>query len=280
MARTSASRGSARPNLVGGTLGWVWLAVTIVPIYYIVVTSVRPRSEYYEANPLSLPGSPTLEAYQRVLAADFTRYFLNSLLVTAATVAVVVLVSLMASYVVVRNRSPGSRRLFEAFLLGIDIPIQGVIVPVYYLIVQLGLYDTLWALILPSIAFAVPITVLILTNFVRDVPAELFESMRLDGATDWAMLWRLVAPLAKPALITVAIYDALQVWNGFLFPLILTQSSEVRVLPLSLWTFQGAFSVDVPAVLAAVVLSVLPLLAVYTVGRRFLVSGLSAGFTK
>ena len=104
----------------------------------------------------------------------------------------------------------------------------------------MGLYDTLWALILPSIAFAIPISVLIMTNFVRDVPGELFESMRLDGASDWQMLWRLVTPLAKPAIITVAIYDALNVWNGFLFPLILTQSSSKRVLPLSLWTFQGS----------------------------------------
>jgi len=112
------------------------------------------------------------------------------------------------------------------------------------------------------------------------VPNELFESMRLDGATDWRMLWTLVVPLSKPAIITVAIYDALNVWNGFLFPLILTQSSDKRVLPLSLWSFQGEFSSNIPAVLAAVVLSVLPMLAAYAIGRRQLVSGLTAGFTK
>ena len=94
------------------------------------------------------------------------------------------------------------------------------------------------------------------------------------------MLWRLVAPMTKPAIITVAIYDALTVWNGFLFPLILTQSADKRVLPLSLWAFQGSFSVNIPAVLAAVVLSVVPLLVAYSVGRRQLVSGLTAGFGK
>ena len=165
-------------------------------------------------------------------------------------------------------------------LLGIAIPIQATIVPVYYLIVRMGLYDTLWALILPSIAFAVPISVLIMVNFVRDIPKELFESMRLDGTSEWSMLWRLVAPLTKPAIITVAIYDGLTVWNGFLFPLVLTQSSDKRVLPLSLWSFQGSFSVNIPAVLAAVVLSVLPLVAAYAVGRRYLVAGLTAGFSK
>ena len=150
----------------------------------------------------------------------------------------------------------------------------------YYLIVQLGLYDTLWAIILPSIGFAIPLTVLILVNFLRDVPGELFESMRLDGASDWRMLWALVVPLSKPAIITVAIYDALNVWNGFLFPLVLTQSSDKRVLPLSLWAFQGSFTVNVPAILAAVVLSVLLILAAYAVGRRQLVAGLTAGFSK
>jgi raffinose/stachyose/melibiose transport system permease protein len=197
-----------------------------------------------------------------------------------ASVSAVVFVSLLAAYVIVRNRQPASRRLFNVLLLGIAIPLQGVIVPVYYLIVKVGLYDTLWAIILPSIAFAIPLTVLILVNFLRDVPNELFESMRLDGATDWRMLWTLVVPLSKPAIITVAIYDALNVWNGFLFPLILTQSSDKRVLPLSLWSFQGEFSSNIPAVLAAVVLSVLPMMAAYAVGRRQLVSGLTAGFTK
>jgi raffinose/stachyose/melibiose transport system permease protein len=268
------------PNVLGGLLGWVYLAITIVPIYYIVVTSLRPRETYYTSNPLSWPSAPTLEAYRQVLAADFARYFLNSVIVTAVSVAVVVFLSLLAAYVIVRNRSKLTRRMFDLLLLGIAIPLQGVIIPVYYLIVEVGLYDTLWAIILPSIGFAIPITVLILVNFLRDVPGELFESMRLDGATDWRMLWTLVVPLSRPAIVTVAVYDALNVWNGFLFPLILTQSSSMRTLPLSLWSFQGAFTVNVPAILAAVVLSVLPILAAYAVGRRQLVSGLTAGFGK
>jgi raffinose/stachyose/melibiose transport system permease protein len=272
--------GTSRRNLLGGLLGWVWLAITIIPIYWIVVTSLRPRDEYYSANPLSLPHSPTLQAYRDVLAADFVSYFRNSVVVTGVTVTVTVFVSLLAAYVIVRNRNAFSRRLFEVILLGIAIPIQGTIIPVYYLIVKLGLYDTLRAIILPGIAFAIPITVLVLANFLRDIPNELFESMRLDGAGDWSILWRLVVPLCKPALVTVAVYDALNVWNGFLFPLILTQSADKRVLPLSLWSFQGSFSVNVPAVLAAVVLSVLPLVAAYILGRRYLVSGLTAGFGK
>ena len=269
-----------RPNIVGGLLGTFWLVVTLVPVYYIVVTSLRPRADYFVANPFSVPTDPTLTAYREVLDAGFMTYLVNSLIVTVVTVAVTVTLSLMAAYVIVHNRSAMSRRAFDVLLLGIAIPIQATIVPVYYLIVRLGLYDTLWALILPSIAFAIPISVLILVNFVRDIPRELFESMRLDGASEWSLLWRLVTPMTMPAIITVAIYDALNVWNAFLFPLILTQSADKRVLPLSLWTFQGAFTVNVPAILAAVVLSVLPLLVAYAIGRRFLVSGLTAGFSK
>lgn len=280
MAATQRTRANDRPNILGGAFGWFWLAITVVPIYYIVVTSLRPRADYYTENPLSWPSNPTLDAYQQVLEANFGTYFLNSVIVTVTSVVAVVAISLMAAYVVVRNRGIFSRRFFSLLLLGIAIPIQGTIVPVYYLIIQIGLYDTLWALILPSIAFAIPITVLILVNFLRDVPGELFEAMKVDGATDWRMLWQLVVPLSRPAIITVAIYDALNIWNGFLFPLILTQSSDKRVLPLSLWSFQGSFSVNVPAVLAAVVLSVLPLLAAYAIGRRQLVSGLTAGFSK
>ncbi|WP_257210574.1 carbohydrate ABC transporter permease [Actinomyces ruminis] len=203
-----AFRGGTRPNLIGGLFGWIWLLIAVVPIYYIIVTSLRTQADYYVENPLSLPRNPTLAAYIQVFANDFWTYFLNSVIVTVATVAVILVVAFMAAYVIVRSRTAFSSRIFSLFLLGIAIPIQATIVPVYYLIVQLGLYDTLWALILPSVAFAIPISVLILTNFLRDVPRELFESMRVDGATDWQMLWRLAAPMCRPALVTVAIYDA------------------------------------------------------------------------
>ncbi|WP_199043228.1 carbohydrate ABC transporter permease [Glycomyces salinus] len=277
MARKSAE---TRPNILGAIGGWLWLAVIILPIYYIFITSLRPREDYYSENPLSWPSNATLDAYVRVLENDFVRFFLNSVVVTACAVAVTLAVSLMAAYVVVRNRNRFGRNLFRVALLGIAIPIQAAIIPVYYLIVQMGLYDTLLALILPSIAFAIPLTLLILTNFLREIPEALFESMRMDGATEWKILRRLVVPLSRPALATVGVYQALQVWNGFLFPLVLTQSAETRVIPLSLWSFQGQFGVDVPAVLAAVVLSVLPMLAAYILARRQLVSGLTAGFGK
>jgi raffinose/stachyose/melibiose transport system permease protein len=269
-------------NWLGGTAGWLWLVIVMVPIYWIVITSFKTQSNYFSTNPLVPPSSPTLENYRLVIQSDFIRYFLNSAIVTVGAVLPAVLVSFMAAYAVVRaGRSSRFLRSVNAlFLMGLAIPLQATIIPVYLIIIRLKLYDTLLAIILPSIAFAVPLSVLVLSNFIRDVPKELFESMRMDGATEWGTLWHLAFPLTRPALVTVTVYNGLGIWNGFLLPLILTQSPSQRTLPLALWTFQGQYSVNVPAVLASVVLTTLPILILYVVGRRQLLSGLTAGFSK
>ena len=279
--QVSPLRRLGQVNWVGGLAGWVWLAIVLIPIYWIVVTSFKDQSTYFTQNPLALPTDPTMASYQLVLESEFPRYFVNSVIVTAGTILPAVAISFMAGYAIVRGA--GSRLLAgmnAIFLMGLAIPLQATIIPVYLLIIKMGLYDSLLAIILPSIAFAIPLSVLVLTNFIRDVPRELFESMRVDGASEWRMLVTLALPLTRPALVTVAIYNGLSVWNGFLLPLILTQSPDKRTLPLALWTFQGQYSVNVPAVLASVVLTFLPILVLYAVGRRQLLSGLTAGFSK
>jgi raffinose/stachyose/melibiose transport system permease protein len=276
----SRGAGRRRLNLPGGLGGWLWLAVIVLPIYYVVITSLKNQAGFFATNPMLPPAEPTLDNYKLVLENDFARYFVNSVIVTLGTVVPALFVSFMAAYAIVRGKGRFVNWTNNLFLLGLAIPLHATIIPIYWMITRAHLYDTLLALILPSIAFAIPVSVLILSNFMRDVPNELFESMRLDGCSDWAMLWRLALPMTKPAVITVGIYNALHVWNGFLFPLILTQSPATRVLPLSLWTFQGEFSVNIPAVLASVVLATLPLLVLYIVARRQLISGLTAGFSK
>ena len=278
-----------RRNLVPGFLrrtltsgaALFWTAIVVVPIYWLVVTSLRSQSDFTSDSPLALPSHPTLDSYRTVLDGDFTTYLLNSVIVTAGTVVIAVAVALMAAFSIVRNAGTRfSRVSFRLFLLGLAIPLQAVIIPVYLLIIRMHLYDSLLAIVLPSAAFALPITVMILVSFLRDVPRSLFEAMIVDGAGDWRMLWSLAAPLARPALMTVAVYDGLQVWNGFLFPLILTQSGDKAVLPLALTLFRGQFGIDVPATMAAVVLSTLPMLALFILARRQLVAGLTAGFSK
>ena len=268
-------------NWFGGGLGWVWLVVVMLPIYWIVITSFKTQGNYFVTNPLAPPADLTFENYRTVIENDFVRYFFNSAIVTAGAVVPAVVISFMAAYAIVRGA--GNRLLKgmnSVFLMGLAIPLQAVVIPIYLIIIRLEMYDTLGAIILPSIAFAIPLSVLVLSNFIRDVPKELFESMRMDGATEWGTLWRLAFPLVRPALVTVTIYQGLGVWNGFILPLILTQSPEQRTLPLGLWSFQGQYGVNVPAVLASVVLTTLPILICYAIGRRQLLSGLTAGFGK
>ena len=279
--RRSLGRGARRPNWLGGAAGWLWLLVVIVPIYWIVITSFKTQSNYFQTNPFAPPTEPTLDNYKVVLEADFARYFINSVIVALGAIVPAVLVSFMAAYAIVRAGDQWLLRSVNSlFLMGLAIPLQAAIIPVYLIIIRLHLYDTLLALILPSIAFAIPLSVLVLSNFIRDVPKELFDSMRVDGASEWVTLWKLAFPLTRPALVTVSIYSGLAIWNGFLLPLILIQSPEQRTLPLALWAFQGQYSINVPAVLASVVLTTLPILILYVVGRRQLLSGLTAGFSK
>lgn len=278
--RASRRNHAARPNWLGTLFGCVWLLITVIPIYYIVITSLRRQDGFYSSNQLLPPSNATLSQYGLVLQSDFFVYLANSFIVTVVSVALTTLVSLAAAYAIVRSQTRFTRFSFSLFLLGLAVPLQATIIPLFYVMSKVGLYDSLTALILPSIGFAIPISVLILTNFVRDIPGELCESMHVDGASHWRMLFSLVAPLSRPAVVTVVIYDALTVWNGFLFPLVLTQSADKRTMPLSLWTFQGQFSVNIPATLAAVVLSTLPIFALYLFGRRQLVSGITAGFSK
>lgn len=280
VSSTRRRRVKGRRNYLGGFFAWVWLAIIIIPVYYVVITTFKDQGAYFTQNPLGLPNPPTLTAYQQVVEAGIIRYFFNSVIVTVGAVIPLVLFSFLASYAIVRGDSRLLRFSRTLFLLGLAIPLQATIIPIYLIITKIHMYDTLGALILPSIAFGIPLSVLILSNFIRDVPRELFESMRLDGCTDWQMAWKLAFPLTRPAIVTVGIYNGLNVWNGFLFALILTQSPEKRVMPLALWAFQGEYQVNIPAVLAAVVLSTLPILILYILGRRQLLRGLTAGFGK
>lgn len=268
-------------NWTGGAFGWIWLFIVMVPIYWIVITSFKTQANYFITNTFAPPSHLTFENYKTVIDSEIARYFLNSVIVTAGAVIPAVIISFMAAYAIVRGIGKRSLRwMNNMFLMGLAIPLQAVIIPIYLIIIRLKLYDSLLALVLPSIAFAIPLSVLVLSNFIRDVPRELFESMYMDGASEWGILWRLAFPLTRPALVTVTIYNALGIWNGFLLPLVLTQSPEKRTIPLALVNFQGQFGVNVPAITASVTLTTIPIILLYAIGRRQLLSGLTAGFGK
>lgn len=278
--RRRRRRGRERPNRLAGVLASVWLVLVVVPLYYLVSASFRTRQDYLSSSPLKPPSDPTLDNYRTVFEGGFLTYLVNNLVVTLATVAIVVALSVPAAYAIARNASRVVQRGFSLMLAGLAIPAQATIIPVYLLITQLRLYDTLLAIILPTAAFALPVALLVMTTSLRDIPTELYEAQTLDGARPAATLRHLVLPLAKPAITTVSVFTALNAWNGFLFPLVLTQSKSTRTLTLGLQDFQGQFGVNVPGLLAAVTLSVVPIFLVYLFGRRYLLGGLTAGFGK
>jgi raffinose/stachyose/melibiose transport system permease protein/xylobiose transport system permease protein len=270
-----------RPDWLAGVFAAFWLVVVAVPLYFLVASSLRRHSDYLNSGPLRFPVHPVLSNYKTVLDSGFGTYLLNNVLVTFFTVALVLVLALPAAYAVVRSRSRLVSRGFSMMLMGLAIPAQATIVPIYLIITRLHIYDTLLAIVLPTAAFALPMAILVLTSTMRDIPNELYEAMTMDGANAARTLRALVLPLTRPGLITVGIYTALGAWNGFFFPLVLTQSDSERTLTLGLWNFQGQETgVNVPATTAAILLSMLPLLAAYLVGRRHLLSGLTAGFGK
>lgn len=267
-------------EIVPAALGVLWLLFSIYPIIYMLSTSFRHQSDVYTETPWSLPAKPTLENFANVLTNGFFTYFVNTLFVTGISVFVILVVSLLAAYAISQVRNPFTQGVFNLFLLGLAIPLQATIIPIYAIISDLHLYDTLFALILPSIAFGIPLSILVLVTYIRDIPNELHASMLIDGAGHGRILWSLVVPLSRPAIITVIIYETIQVWNSYLFPLVLTQSSSVAVLPLSLATFKGQFTTNIPAIMADVFLSAVPIILLYIFGRRQLLGGLVAGFSK
>ncbi|NMO35224.1 carbohydrate ABC transporter permease [Streptomyces sp. GMY01] len=263
-----------RPNRLAGLGSVLWLAVVIVPIYAMITTSLTRQDEALGKNALTPPADPTLENYGTVLDNGFGHFLLNTALAAAAVVAIVLVLCVPLSYVAVRTRGFWSGAAFRLFLLGVAIPAQAVVIPLYLMIAKLDLYDSLLAVVLPTAAFAMPVSVLILTGTLRDISEEMYEAMALDGASPTRMLFQLVIPMAKGGISTVVVYAALQAWNGFLFPLIFTQSDGPRVLTLGLFNYVSQFGVNIPALLASVVLSGIPIFAVYLVARRALVGGL------
>ncbi|TLM83199.1 carbohydrate ABC transporter permease [Pseudarthrobacter sp. NamE5] len=263
-----------RPNYLAGIGAFIWLAIVAVPLYVMLSATFQTRAGFGDNGPLSLPTTFTLQNYVDAVTSGFGLYFLNTVIVTVGVVGLVLLLVPPLSYAIVRSQSRAASAIFRLFLLGLAIPAQAVIVPVFYLINTVGLYDNLLGVILPTAAFALPICTIILSGTMRDITPELYEAMAMDGATPARSFLRLVLPLSKGGLSTIAVFSALQAWNGFLFPLILTQSESTRVVTLGLFNFQTQFGINIPGLLAAVTLSMVPVLLVYLFARRALVQGL------
>lgn len=261
-------RGIAPGRVIAFVLATIWLVIVIAPIYYMVLASFRSQGNYLTENPWVPSGGLTGSEYATVFGAGIGRYLVNSVIITAVCITLTLSLCLAAAFRIVRRATRAASASFRVLLIGLAIPLQAIIVPLYLLVYKAHLYDTLFALMLTMTAAAIPITVLVMVSFVRDIPRELIGAMLVDGGSEWTVFRRLIVPLAKPVLATLSIYDGLNVWNNFILPLVLTQSNSVAVLPLGLTKLEGQYSINVPAVMAGVLLSVLPLVVLFVVMRR------------
>lgn len=255
-------------------LATAWLLIVVAPLYYMVLATFRTQGTYLTANPWVPSGGLSLSSYSTVFSAGLGGYLLNSVILTASCIAATVTISLAAAYRIVRRSARWVHASFMLMLFGLAIPVQAIIVPLYLMIYKMHLYDTLFALVLTLSAAAIPVSVLIMVSFVRDIPRDLIDAMLVDGGTEWTVFRRLIWPMSRPVLATLAIYNGLNVWNNFILPLVLAQSNGVAVLPLGLTKLQGLYSVNVPAVMAGVLLSVLPLLVLFVFMRRQVMTSL------
>jgi raffinose/stachyose/melibiose transport system permease protein len=213
--------------------------------------------------------------------ADLGRFLLNSVILTAVCIVLTVTLCLGAAYRIVRRQSRWVGVSFSLLLFGLAIPIQAIIVPLYIMIDKMHLYNTMYALILVLTAAAVPVSVLIMVSFVRDIPRELISAMMIDGGTEWTVFRRLIWPLSRPVISTLAIYNGLNVWNNFLLPLVLTSpDSSWTVLPLGLDNLKGEYTTDVPVLMAGVLLSTLPLVILFIFMRRQVMTSLGGIIAK
>ncbi|MDC3416050.1 carbohydrate ABC transporter permease [Aquibacillus salsiterrae] len=255
------------------------LLFTGLPFFIMVNTSFKQQFEFM-SSPWSLPENFSFANYALVFESSFLKYFTNSLILAVVSVVLTIVLAAMASYPLSRMKFKLNRPIFLLFTVGMMIPIHTTLIPIYILTSKIGLYDSLAGLIGPYVAFALPVSVIIFTQFMKDIPKELEESAKIDGCGHFRLFWRIIFPLLTPAVATVAIYNFIQIWNEFIFALVLTNSSETATLPLGLREFYGEFSVNVPGIMAALTLGSLPLLLVYFVAQEKIVKGLAAGSVK
>lgn len=256
--------------------------VALFPIFLILINSVKSRAAIF-ANPLALPTpeSFSLIGYHKVLAnSNFLLYFGNSLVVTLVSLVCIVLFGAMAAWALSEYDFPASRWMTLYLAIGIMIPIRLGTVSILELVVKLDLINTLTALILVYTAQGLPLAVMILSEFVRQVPRELKDAARCDGVGEYKIFFQIILPLIRPAIATVAVFTMIPAWNDLWFPLILAPSDATKTVTLGVQQFIGQYVTDWNSVLAALSLAVIPVLLMYVVFSRQLIRGLTSGAVK
>lgn len=256
--------------------------IALFPVFIIIINSFKERRSIFR-EPLALPNADSFSTigYETVMKqGDFFLYFQNSMIVTIASLFFVLLFGAMAAYALSEYRFRGNLMMGLYLALGIMIPIRIGTVAILEMMVATGLVNTLWALILVYTAQGLPLAVFILSEFMRQVSDDLKNAGRIDGLSEYTIFFRLVLPLVRPAMATVAVFNMIPIWNDLWFPLILAPAEETKTLTLGSQVFIGQFVTDWNAVLSALSMAILPVLILYVIFSRQLIRGLTSGAVK
>ncbi len=252
--------------------------VFMLPMIWALLGSIKPAGEL-RIHPWSLPHTVQLGNYAAAWHGAIGLYLLNSTVVTIISVLVIIALSAPAAYAFARLRFRGAMLLFGLILTGLLIPAHAVLIPLYQINAALGLRDYA-AIIGPYVAFGLPLTVLLLRAYFVGIPEEMMEAAIMDGAGHLRILWSIFMPLARPALATVAIFQAAWIWNELPFALVFIKTSAHQTLPVGLLSFQGEHIAEWGTILAGVCVAVIPLMVLYLVFQRHIIRGLTAGAVK
>lgn len=273
-----------------GNIGRIWVhivlcaytVVALFPIALILINSIKSRDAIFD-NPLAFPSmdSFSLIGFEKVLSnTNFIQYFGNSLIVTLGSLLLIVLFGAMAGWALSEYKFRGNRLMALYLALGIMIPIRLGTVSILQLVVALDLINTRSALILVYTAQGLPLAVMILSEFIRQIPKELKEAARCDGVGEFKIFFQIILPLIRPAIATVAVFTMIPAWNDLWFPLILAPGDDTKTVTLGVQQFIGQYVTDWNSVLAALSMAVIPILILYVLFSRQLIRGLTSGAVK
>lgn len=257
-----------------------FLATFGFPFVLTVLMSFKSQKDYMTGNYWGAPTEIFFGNYEKVLGSDFLAYFKNSIIVSVASVALILVVASLASYAFAKLKFALKTPLFLLFLAGMMIPVHTALIPIYQLTRSLGIKDNLLGLIGPYVSFGLPLGIYIITTFFRETPVEIQESAIIDGASHFRIYFNILLPISTPAVSTVGIYCFLTSWNEFIYSLTLIDSKLKWTLPIGIREFYGAETINIPAVITAVLVGSLPVMLFYFIAQEKVINGLSAGAVK
>jgi len=254
-------------------------AAALTPLVGVLLAALHPPGTLLSG--ISLPETPSLGTFASAWeVGDFQTLMTSSVFVSTAVVVLTTLAAIPAGYAFGLIRFPFSNVLFYVLIAGIIVPFEAVIIPLYYTFRDLGLTNTYWSLILPQAGLQVCFGTFWMRAFFRSAPQELIDAARIDGATTWQVLWRVLVPIARPAVFTMVVLVFTWSWNDFLLALVMISDDAHRTAPLGLSVFKSRYGLDVPSVSAAAILVALPILLIYVFAQRQFIRGVLSGSIK